>query len=142
MSIPGSFQGSGGGSITKEVGKTALNLSAQRIVSDGGGLYTSAINTNATFGVRRRLVGHWETNLYGGAGRSDASLFQNVNGKTDSLLGGIDFHRPLVGGAVFHVSYDTTHQLSKGSLPITASFDRNQVTIGFDYQFKPLPLGR
>jgi hypothetical protein len=142
ISIPGAFQGSGGGSITKEVGKTALNLSLQRSVSDGGGLYTSAINTNATFGIRRRLVGRWETDLHGGAARSDASLFQNVNGKTDTLMGGIDFSRPLGGGAVFHVSYDTTHQLSKGSLPVSASLDRNQVTIGFDYQFKPLPLGR
>ena len=141
-SLPGSYQGAGGGSITKEVGKTALDLSIQRSVSDGGGVYTSTINTNATFGVRRRLVGHWETDLHGGASRSDASLFQNVNGKIDTLVGGIVFSRPLGGGAVFHASYDTIHQLSKGTLPVSASLDRNQVAIGFDYQFKPLPLGR
>ena len=87
-------------------------------------------------------MGHWETDLHGGASRSDASLFQNVNGKIDTLVGGIVFSRPLGGGAVFHASYDTIHQLSKGTLPVSASLDRNQVAIGFDYQFKPLPLGR
>lgn len=49
------WQPTGGASITKEVRKTALDLSFQRFVSDGGGIYTSVINTSTTFGVRRRL---------------------------------------------------------------------------------------
>lgn len=138
----GQFQGAGGGSITKEVRKTALNLSLQRSVSDGGGLYTSVINNNATFGVRRRLVGRWEANWQGGAARVDASLFQIAHGRTDSLTGGIDFSRPLGGGSVFRISYVTMHQLSSGTLPILADFDRNVVTLSFDYRLKAIPLGR
>ncbi len=141
-SVPGQFEGAGGGSITKEVGKTALNLALQRSVSDGAGLYTSVINTNATFGVRRRLVGHWEADLHGGATRADASLIQLANERTDALTGAIDFSRPLRGGSVLHISYDTTHQLSKGNLPVSADFDRNVVTIGFDYRLKAISLGR
>jgi hypothetical protein len=136
------FHGSGGGSITKEVRKTALNLSFQRSVSNSGGLYTSVINTNATFGLRRRLVGQWEADLRGGAARADASLFQLANGRTDGLMGGINISRPFSHGSVFHISYDTWHQLSKGSLPISATFDRNQVSAGIDYQFKAFRLGR
>jgi hypothetical protein len=40
------------------------------------------------------------------------------------------------------MSYATLHQLSKGTLPIFAAFDRNQVTIGIDYKIKAIPLGR
>ena len=141
-SLAGEFEGSGGGSITKEVRKTALDLSLQRAVSDGGGLYTSVINTNATFGVRRRLVGRWEASWTGGAAEADTSLLQLGNFKTDSLTGGFTLNRPLRGGSMFHIAYATTHQLSKGTLPVLADFDRNQVTIGIDYQLKAIPLGR
>jgi len=141
-SIPGVFEGSGGGSITKQVGKTALNLSLQRSVSDSGGLYTSVINNNATLGVRRRLVGRWDAALSGGGAQADTSLFQLANARTDSLTGGIDFSRPLRGTSVFHIRYDTIHELSKGTLAAFPGFDRNQVTIGFDYGIKSIPLGQ
>jgi len=140
--LAGHFQGSGGGSITKQVRKTALDVSFQRSVADGGGLYTSAIFTNATFGARRRLVGNWEAGLHGGAARADASLFQGGDGRTDALFGGIDIIRPFLHGPIFRISYNTTHQLSKGALPIFEDFDRNQVAAGIDYQFKAFPLGR
>jgi hypothetical protein len=74
--LSGMFAASAGGSITKEVRKTALNISAQRSVSNGGGLYTSVINTNVSFGVRRRLAGRWEASWSGGVARSDESLLQ------------------------------------------------------------------
>jgi hypothetical protein len=136
------FHGSGGGSITKGGRNTALDLSFQRSVSGSAGLYTSVINTNATFGVRRRLVGSWEADLLGGAARADASLFQLANGRTDALTGGIDISRPFSRGSVFRISYNTTHQLSKSTLPIFADFDRNQVAVGIDYQLKAIPFGR
>jgi hypothetical protein len=136
------FQPAGGGSITKQVRKTALDLSFQRSVSDSAGLYTSVIYTNAIFGVRRRLVGDWEADFHGGAAQVDASLFQLANGRTDGLTGGINISRRLSHGSVFHISYNTTHQLSKGTLPISFDFDRNQVAMGFDYQLKAFPSGR
>jgi len=141
-SLAGKFQSSGGGSITKEVRQTALNLSFQRSVSDGGGLYTSVKNTNATLGVRRRLVGRWDAAVNCGAAQVDTSLIQLANEKTDSLIGGIDLSLPLRGASVFHISYSTIHQLSKGSLAAFPNSDRNQVTIGFDYGIKSVPLGQ
>jgi len=41
-----------------------------------------------------------------------------------------------------HISYDTTHQVSKGTLPISSDYDRNQVSIGFDFRVKALPWGQ
>jgi hypothetical protein len=58
------------------------------------------------------------------------------------LSGIFGLDRPLSRGSVFRIAYGTTHQLSKGTLPISANFDRNQVTIGIDYQLKAIPLGR
>jgi hypothetical protein len=139
--VAGQFQPTGGGSITKEVRKTALDLTAQRSVSGGGGLYTLVKSTTASFGVRRRLVGRWEANLQGGAARADTSLLQFASGRTDALTGAFGLDRPLLRGSVFRISYNTTHQLSKGTIPISASFDRNLVTIGIDYRLKAIPLG-
>jgi hypothetical protein len=141
-SLAGNFQLSAGGSITKQVRKTAFDLSFQRAVSSGAGLYASAINNVATFGVRRRLVGRWEAALQGGAARIDTSLFQLSNEKTDALSGGININRPVVRGSVFHVSYFTWHQKSSGNLPNPYNLGRDQVAVSIDYQFKALPLGR
>jgi hypothetical protein len=135
------FQGSGGGSITKQVRATALNLSLQRIISDSGGIYTNVILTNALLGVRRRFVGRWEANWQGGVARVDASLFQFATGRTDGLTGLLGLNHPLPRGSAFHISYDSIHQLSKGNLPISANFDRNRVTVGIEYQLKAIPMG-
>jgi len=137
------LQSSGGGSITKQVRKTALNLAVIRSVTDGGGLYTSTLNTRVLVGARRRLGGSWEASLHVGAAREDTSLFRAVGGRIDGVIGGVLITRPiLTQGFVLHISYDTMHQLSTGPLPLVANFDRNQVALGFDYQIKSLSLGR
>jgi hypothetical protein len=137
------FEASGGGSITKQVRRTALDLSIVRSVTDGGGLYTSVVNSRVILGARQRLFGRWEGNLHVGASRLDTSLFEFVNGRIEGLIGGVSMSRPLLSErTVFHISYDTMHQLSKGPLPFLASYDRNQIAIGFDYQFKGPNLGR
>jgi hypothetical protein len=138
----GQFQGAGGGSITKQVKKFALDLSARRTVADGNGLYTLVKSTTAGLGLRRRLMGRWEANWHGDAARAETSLFQFASGRTDAVIGVFGLDRPLSSGAMLHVSYQTMHQLSRGTLPILANFDRNQVMIGIDYQLKAIPLGR
>jgi len=134
------FQASGGGSISKSVRNTALDATFQRSVTGSGGLYTSVINTNAVVGVRRRLGGKFESILHVGVAREDVSLFKLANGKTDGVYAGIDISRPLSHGSVFHVSYDSWHQLSSGTLPIIGNFDRNQVAVGIQYRLKAHPL--
>jgi hypothetical protein len=141
-SLAGNFQPSGGGSITKQVRKTALDLSFQRSVSNGAGLYASTINTTATLEVRQRLAGRWEADLQGGGSRIDTSLFRLNNEKTDALNGGITIDRPVLRGSVFRISYFTWHQTSSGNLPNPFNLVRNQVAVGIDYQFKALPKGR
>ncbi len=142
VGVAGQFQPTGGGSITKEVRKTALDVSVQTGVSGGGGLYTLAKSTTASFGVRRRLVGRWEASLQGSAARADTSLLQFASARTDALNGVFALVRPLSSGATLRVSYGTMHQLSKGALPISSSFDHNQVMIGVDCRLKAIPLGR
>jgi hypothetical protein len=141
-SIAGNYQFSGGGSITKEVRNTAFEISLQRSVSDGGGLYPSVSNNRAVFGIRRRVVGQWEADVRGVATRADASLYRTGGGVIDNVIAGVDLHRSLSRGAVFHVSYNTLHQVCSRNLPFSVNFDRNQVAVGVDYQFKALTLGR
>ena len=137
------FQPSGGGSITKEVRNTALDLSAMRSVTDGGGLYSSVVDTRVFFGARRRLAGRWEARLHADAAREDTSLFRSVNGRIEGLIGGVTISRPLLGqGATLRFSYDSMHQLNNGLLPSAVNFDRNQFAVGFDYQLKSFGLGR
>ena len=138
----GDLAGSAGGSITKQVQKTALDLSIQRSVVEAAGLYTTTVNTLATLGVRRRLIGRWEADWSLNATRFENPLYKRANGKTDALTGGVGINRPLLHGSVFHISYSTWHQLSTGNLPISYNLDRNQIAMGVDYQFKARPLGR
>jgi hypothetical protein len=140
--VSGQFEGTGGANITEEVRHTALSLSVQRTVTDGGGVYTIVKNTAVDFGARRQLLGRWQAGVHIGAARANTSLLQLSSGTTDALLGGVRLDRPLSGGATLHVSYETAHETSSGVLPYLAEFDRNRVTIGIDYRFKAIPLGR
>jgi hypothetical protein len=136
------FQGSGGASVTKQLRRTAFDLAVRRSVSGSGGLYTSVVSTDATLAFRRRLVEHWEIDCHAGAGKQDASLFKLANGTTEGLSGGIRISRLFSAYSEFYISYDTWHQLSKGTLPIFSHFDRNIVQAGVNYQLKALHLGR
>lgn len=138
----GQLQGAFGGNVTKEARATAFEVSFQRSVTDSGGLYTSVINTNVGLGVRRRIVGRWDGNLHCGAYRVNASLFQQGNGATDAINAGIYFTRPLRDRSKLRISYETFHQVSNGNPPIFQTFDRNQVTIGIDFQLKSISLGQ
>jgi hypothetical protein len=138
----GDLEGSAGGSITKQVQKTALDLSFQRSVVEAAGLYTTTVNTMATLGVRRRLIGRWEADWSLNAARFENPLYKGAGGKTSGLTGAIGINRPLLHGSVFHISYSTWHQLSKGNLPISYNLDRSLIAMGVDYQLKALPLGR
>ena len=100
------------------------------------------VNTNVSFGVRRRLVGRWQATLTGGLAEEDASGLQLGNEKADTVSGGLDFTRPIGGGGTnFRISYSTIHQVTEGNLPSLFNFDRNQVTIAFDFQLKAIPIG-
>jgi hypothetical protein len=140
--LAGGFYGAGGGSVTEEVRNTALTFSVQRNVSDGGGLYTSVISTSANLGVRRRLVGRWEADLHGGAERGTTQFSQVGNEKTDVVIGGLDFRRPILNGSILHISYATMHELNKGTFQVFQGFDRNQVSIGVDFRVKAFSLGQ
>jgi hypothetical protein len=142
VSRTGDLEGSAGGSITKQVQKTALDLSIQRSVAEAAGLYTTTVNTMATLGVRRRLIGRWEADWSLNAARFENPLYKGAYGKTEGLSGGIGVNRPLLHGSVFHISYSTWHQLNTGYLPISYKLDRSLIAMGVDYQFKALPLGR
>ena len=50
--------------------------------------------------------------------------------------------RHFARGSELRISFDSTHQVSKGTLPISANFDRDQVTISFEHPLKTIALGQ
>ena len=140
--LNGHFQGAFGGSLTKQARATAFDISFDRSVTDSRGLYTSVINTNVGLGVRRHIIGRWDGNLHANAYRVSAALFQQSTGATNAVTAGIDFTRPVRERSKLRISYDCIHQMSSGNLPYFQSFDRNEVTIGIDFQVKAISLGQ
>jgi hypothetical protein len=141
-SLAANFEASGGANITKQVRSTAVDFSVARFVGYGGGLYATAVNTTASFGVRQRLGKGWEADASGGVIQLDASLFKYANAKTDGVNGGISITHPVLRRAVFHVSYFRWNQVSHGSLPLSYNLDRDQVAMGIDLQVKSFSFGR
>jgi len=138
MSTSGRYTAAWGVSLTKQFHATALTGSLQRSVADGGGLFPSIVDTSANFAARRRLTGRWEVDVHAGLGRADTSLLLPVGDRTQTFDGGITFTRPMVRDSVLHLAYESTHQLTQGTLPMGFNFDRNQVTIGFDFGLSTL----
>lgn len=140
--VASNVQGAFGASATKQANSTAFDISFDRSVTDSGGLYTSVISTDLSFGVRRRLIGRWNGTLRGNLYRINADLFQAATGVTDAATAGVLISRPLGDRTRFHIAYDTFHQLSSGNVSYFQTFDRNQISVGFDFVVKGASLGQ
>jgi hypothetical protein len=133
------FQWAGGGSVTKEVRRTAVDLSLERRVSDSGGIFGQVEYDTAGIGFRRRLVGRWEADLAGSASRITTTDPQLGNGRADAIKGELDFSRPFGRDASLRISYVNSHQKSSGTLA-SETFDVNLVTLAIDFRLKPIPI--
>ncbi len=141
VSTTRSLQGAGGASVTKEVRRTALDLSVQRRITDSGGLFGQVEYTSASFGVRRRLAGHWEADLLGSATRIDTEEAQLGTGRAQGLQGEFTLSRAIGRDSTLRISYQNGHQVASGTLPITERYDLDLVTVEIDFKLKSIPIG-
>ncbi len=135
------LEGAGGGSVTKEVRKTALDLTVQRRITDSGGLYGQVEYTSAAIGVRRRLVGRWEADLRATSTRINTDEAQLGTGRAEAIVGEFDLARQIARDATFRVSYENYHQVTSGSVPISERYDLNLVTVEIDFRLKSIAIG-
>ncbi len=140
VSATRSTQWAGGGSVTKAVRRTAVDLSVQRRVSDSGGVYGQVEYNTAMVGLRRRLVGLWEADLRASGSRITTEEPQIGSGRAEAIQGEFDVARSFGKNSSVRISYINSHQLTSGTLPFGQNFDLNLVTLAIDFRLKPIPI--
>lgn len=136
------WDGGGGVTLAWQSPRTVVMLSGQRLASDGGGFFTSVINSVENFDVRRRLSRYWDLLLTGenSESKTTSSLFRGA-GLTDQT-GTVNFERQLSNNLVAQVGYEAARQRIIGTFPFLVNMNRNYVTLGFFYRVASRPLGR
>jgi hypothetical protein len=131
-----------GGDLTKRSERTVYQISAQRQVTDGGGLFAAAINTYVGGSLRRKLSSRWDGAWSLGYARTSnlnsTALASNIQGETASFGLG----RSLTERLTARLGYQFNRQRSGGNLHLAADFDRNLVYFGISYHVGRFPIGR
>jgi hypothetical protein len=143
--IPGSHKGwniAGGGSVSLRSEKTLLRFSAQRIVSDGGGLLTAVTTTSEAAELRRRLTRYWDIVLTGVNARSLSLQGNFGRGQVDAQSFGVALERPLSENLSIHGEFNFLRQRTNQVVPFEADMNRNRVMIGLFYRMGAFKLGQ
>jgi hypothetical protein len=136
------WNGGGGASLGWRSARTVVLVSAQRFISDGGGVFTSVMSTSESFEVRRHLIRHWDLLLTGVNAQSKAlsALFGGavLNGQTGSLM----IEREIATNLVAQVGYMAGRQRVTGTYPFQVDMNKNYFSLGLIYRIGRIPLGR
>ena len=131
-----------GGTLTKQLDKTAFQLTAQHQVSDGGGLLGAVVSSSVGGSVRRRLPGRWDA-IWNAAYADNRSLDSTSSrGAYQSLPAGVGLERPLTEKLSVRVGYAFIHQRGTGQSQRFGNFDRDLWSVQFSYRFHEIALGR
>ncbi len=131
-----------GGTFTKRSEKTVFQISAQRVVTDGGGLLTSVTSSVVDVSLRRRLTRRWDAIWDLNAARSDALGFQFTGSSIRSQSAAFALEHSLTERLTARLGYNFIRQRTSGPVPFLTDFDRNRVSFGVFYQVRRIPLGR
>ncbi|HXN24892.1 MAG TPA: hypothetical protein VOA41_19330 [Candidatus Dormibacteraeota bacterium] len=143
--VPGGHKGwnmAGGASVSLRAEKTLLRFSAQRIVSDGGGLLTAVTNTSEAVELRRRLTRYWDIVLTGSNARSLSLPGAFGRGQVDAQSFGVALERPIKENLSVHGEFNFLRQRTNQIVPFEANMNRNRVMIGLFYRIGTYKLGQ
>jgi hypothetical protein len=127
--------------LTKQAARMVFDLSAQRMVTNGGGLLSAATMSSIGIGVGRNLRRDWDATLNVNCARTDALAFQSVpENRINTQTASLALERAFGKNLSARLTYTFTQQRPGGG-PLEANFDRNSVSLGFFYQAKRFPLG-
>jgi hypothetical protein len=136
------WNGGAGASLGWHSARTVVQVSAQRFISDGGGVFTSVMGSSESFEVRRYLVRHWDLLLTGVNAQSKAlsTLFGGamLNGQTGRLM----IERQIAANLVAQVGYLAGRQRVAGTYPFQVDMNKNYFSLGLIYRIGRIPLGR
>lgn len=132
-----------GGTFTRQSENTVLQISAQRIVTDSGGLLVGAVsNSEVAVNVRRRLARSWHANWNLGVANSKVLDSGIWSGEIQSRNSGIALEHSLTENLTARLRYNFVHQRSAGSMALANALDRNRVSFGISWQLRAIALGR
>lgn len=131
-----------GGTLTKQSDVTAFQLTAQRQVSDGGGLLGAVVSSSAGASARRRLPGRWDAIWRAGYANNSSLDTTSSRGAYQSLTAGVGLGHSLTENLSVRVGYDFIHQRGTGQSQLFADFDRDLWSVQFSYGFHEIALGR
>jgi hypothetical protein len=130
-----------GGTLTKQAERTAFNLTAQRSVTNGGGLLTAVTSSSVGIGARRKLRTGWNASMNVTCALTDGLTLPSLprnNMSSESATFALD--HPLSETLTAQLSYTFTHQSNVALLPVAPTFDRSRVSLSFSYRAKSIPL--
>jgi len=131
-----------GGTLTKRLDGTAFQLTAQRQVSNGGGLIGAVVSTSVGVSARRRLPGRWDA-IWSGNYANNSSLGSGASeGSYQSVTAGFGLERSLSERLNVSLGYNFVHQRGYGLAPLLGDFDSDLFSIQFSYKFRQIALGR
>jgi hypothetical protein len=131
-----------GGMLTKQLDKTAFQLTAQHQVSDGGGLLGAVVSSSAGASARRRLPGRWDAIWSAGYANNSSLDATSSRAAYQSLTAGVGLEHSLTEKLSVRVGYDFVHQRGTGQSQLFADFDRDLWSVQFSYGFHEIAIGR
>jgi hypothetical protein len=129
-----------GCNLSKQSDRTVFQISAQRLISDGGGFFqASVINSFIDLSLRRRLVGRWDGIWTLDYARTSALGFES---SIRSQTAGFAVEHSLRDRLSARLSYNYVRQRGAGQIPVFADVDRDRVSFGVFCRVGKIPLGR
>jgi opacity protein-like surface antigen len=131
-----------GGTLTKQLRRTAFQLTAQHEVSNGGGLLGAVVSSSSRASVRRQLPGHWDT--IWSAGYADNSSLGSAASRRafQGLTAGAGLERSFTEKLSFGLKYNFVRQRGTQQSLLFGSLDHNIWSVRFSYSFHAMALGR
>jgi hypothetical protein len=132
----------GGGTVARQAATSAIYVTANHLLTDGGGLLDFVESSQVEAGLRRRVSGRWDASLDATFARNSEVGSTAGPGSLTEVTTTASLTHPLPGHMVLHAGYELERQLSAGSAPAGAEFHRNRIACGLIWQFGAVPLGR
>ncbi len=131
-----------GGSFLRQTEKNALEISAHRLLTDGGGLLPAVSNSFVRGEARERIARRWNAIFELEVAGSHAFSFLSEDARVRTQRVGVAFERSLKEGLTARLGYNFLRQKAEGSFPFQNDVDRNRVSFGVYYRLGQKTLGR
>jgi len=139
--LPVQIKWAGGAGLVREGRWLSGMLSAEHVVTDGGGLLSFVSNSAISGGVRKRVDRAWDLTIDCGYARN-----QWISSDASSVLlteqsGRATIARALGRKIVMEIKYEFMEQMSHGDLSIGSAFHRNRAGASLVWNWGAIRMG-